>query len=892
MKTKSTIRIFFTRTAMLLTLLFTTLSAWAQTPRAMVVYCDENKTLYFTNRVFETIEEVLPYNEDHTSRLYIPEGSSDPLVVSFFVIDRNVTATGNNNPNWITDVNNLGYHPTTLVFESSFAHVRPTSCARWFPITTLTDIQGIENLNTSEVTNMSYMFTSCSALTRLDLSGFDTAKVTDMSYMFSRCSNLISIIIGDGWDTTSVTSSNYMFYNCTSIIGYDGTTYKPYNEWNKTMAHAGTGGYMCKYNPHAVYCASNHTLYFTTSYRQINVGGSFFPEGSDNPQTVTDVWNGTDVTDTQYPNWQVDEYRENISKVVFEPAFKNVRPKSTARWFSSFSNLEEIQGMENLNTSEVTDMQEMFFWCSKITSLDLIHFDTGKVTSMYVMFDGCGLLTTLDLDTFNTSKVTDMRSMFWMCSNLVTILIGDGWDTSKVTQSEAMFYDCTSIVGQFGTTYDRNKTDKSMAHARPGGYMCKRSAPLTLSDNSSNTETIANAIAAAEKYNVTLQGRMLYTDGDWNTLCLPFDVESFNGTPLEGFTVKEIDMETENNGHKTGYVSGTLYLNFKDATSIKAGKPYLMKKLAMKDGATTPSYTATGGTDAWNNNDSRFRYPYLIDGNTNNRWRTNFTGSPVYCEFNADAPVHMTGYKLTTGNVNTGFDPTVWTLQAKENVNDAWTIIDSRNANINSRDALPNGRTTPKSYTIQKSGNYRFFRFEVTKVGSGSNQMCLSELTMLAIYPDDAASIENPTFMNVFFDGTEPTTITSEDGAVSFTGIYNPFSIGNEGNNTILFMGADNTLYYPNAAMNINSFHAYFQLNNGIVCGNPSQGVSGINAFVLNFRDETTGIVDVNLKTASNEAGISNSFQQGWFTLDGRKLSDKPTTKGIYVNNGKKVIIK
>ena len=80
---------------------------------------------------------------------------------------------------------------------------------------------------------------------------------------------------------------------------------------------------------------------------------------------------------------------------------------------------------------------------------------------------------------------------------------------------------------------------------------------------------------------VKLEGRTLYKDGFWNTICLPFDVISFTGTPIEGATVKELDTDnpSDENGytHVTGIERSTLYLNFKDANSIKAGKPYIIK---------------------------------------------------------------------------------------------------------------------------------------------------------------------------------------------------------------------------------------------------------------------------------------------------------------------------
>ena len=100
----------------------------------------------------------------------------------------------------------------------------------------------------------------------------------------------------------------------------------------------------------------------------------------------------------------------------------------------------------------------------------------------------------------------------------------------------------------------------------------------------------------------------------------------------------------------------------------------------------------------------------------------------------------------------------------------------------------------------------------------------------------------------------------------------------------MLYMGADNNLYYPNGAMTIGACRAYFQLNNGLTCGNPSQGGDGINSFVLNFGEETNSIENSKLKI-ENEAAA-------WYDISGRKLTGKPAQKGIYINNGKKVVIK
>ncbi len=99
----------------------------------------------------------------------------------------------------------------------------------------------VSNFDTSNVTDMSYMFTWCKGLQQLDLSGFNTSKVTDMSCMFNECDNLRTIYVGDGWTTAAVTSSSYMFDVCYSLVGGKGTAYSSSNPKDKTYAHIDGG---------------------------------------------------------------------------------------------------------------------------------------------------------------------------------------------------------------------------------------------------------------------------------------------------------------------------------------------------------------------------------------------------------------------------------------------------------------------------------------------------------------------------------------------------------------------------------------------------------------------------------------------------------------------------
>ncbi len=241
-----------------------------------------------------------------------------------------------------------------------------------------------------------------------------------------------------------------------------------------------------------------------------------------------------------------------------------------------------------------------------------------------------------------------------------------------------------------------------------------------------NTEALTTY--KGRSMNVTLTGRTLYKDGNWNTLCLPFSVGdgddtdgvTFSGSPLAGATVKELT--------DASFANGTLTLTFKDATSIKAGQAYLIK----------------------------------------------------------------------------------------------WNI----GSNLGPSDLIFNGVTL-------------------------TNYLCENEIST-----DDSGT----------------TTVT-------FMGTYKQLSF-NADDRTIFYLGADNTLYYPQRGASIGAQRAYFKLN-GLTVGNIAN-----SAIVLDFGDgETTGIGSID----NGELRIDND---DWYSLDGRKLDGKPTARGIYINNGKKVIIK
>ena len=139
----------------------------------------------------------------------------------------------------------------------------------------------------------------------------------------------------------------------------------------------------------------------------------------------------------------------------------------------------------------------------------------------------------------------------------------------------------------------------------------------------------------------------------------------------------------------------------------------------------------------------------------------------------------------------------------------------------------------------------------------------------------------NPVFHNVVIDKTTHNCVFgSGDTQVSFMGTYKSTAFDAE-DKSILLIGGGNTLYYPTAGAGIGAQRAYFKIGD-----DGAQLARRLTAFNIDFGDdEATGII-----STTNYTNDTNS--DAWFTLDGRKLSGKPSVKGVYVNNGRKVIIK
>ena len=289
--------------------------------------------------------------------------------------------------------------------------------------TALTSLD-VRNFNTTKVTDMSYMFAHCKALTSLYLTNFNTANVTNMGYMFYNCSSLTTIYASSKFVTTQVSDSRFMFYKCEKLKGEEVWTEDKATD--KTYAKI-EGGYFSGGIPRVKY-ADGTLTFFLASKETLGENEYGIYDGWATPDWV---WQNPNVT--------------NVTKVVFDPAFANARPTKCNEWFQNYVNLTSIEGIEYLNTSQVTDMHNMFYNCYHLQTTDFSGFDTRKVKDMSNMFYNCGSLKSLDISNFNTSEVTDMRNMFYHCIGLTSLDLSH-LNTSKVSIMISMFQLCSNLL--------------------------------------------------------------------------------------------------------------------------------------------------------------------------------------------------------------------------------------------------------------------------------------------------------------------------------------------------------------------------------------------------------------------------------------------------------------
>lgn len=286
-----------------------------------------------------------------------------------------------------------------------------------------TNLESIDfsSFDTENMTSMIAMFNSCTKLETLDLSSFATPKMVTMSSAFEDCVNLKTIYVTSAFTTDKVTVDSWLFDGCVSLPNFNRAN------TGKEMAHTGEGGYLTAATASWVrWDAPTGTLSFHRSATK--------PVGDN-------------IYELQYGNRQDwNAHAAEIKKVIFKAGFRDETHTTCSNWFSGCTNLASIEGIENLNTSNVKNMSGMFAKCSNLETLDLSRFNTEKVENMSKMFYGCTKLHDLNISSFNTEYVKYMNEIFDGCSSLETLDLSH-FNTRYVLYSgmNYMFNGCSSL---------------------------------------------------------------------------------------------------------------------------------------------------------------------------------------------------------------------------------------------------------------------------------------------------------------------------------------------------------------------------------------------------------------------------------------------------------------
>lgn len=346
---------------------------------------------------------------------------------------------------------------TLVVIDSSMKAFKPYTLKKMFDgFKGIRKIEGLDNLVTDNVTDMSRMFNECCSLDSLYLGSFKTDYVTDMSGMFDGCYKLRSLYLRS-FKTGNVTDMSSMFADCLRLTSLDLSSFNTSNVTD--MNHMF----------HSMASLKAFDLREFNTKKVTNMSGMFF-----GCQSLTEI----DIKN-----------------------FETAEVTDMSGMFADCRKLAFIK--HSLNTKNVTTMNNMFGSCKSLTYMTQIVHTTATLKDMSYMFSACEKIAIIDLRLFDTKNVTNMNCMFAGCTNLKHIVVGDKWSTASLEKGNYIFDECTNLVGKLGTKYNAAIHYDSISHMRidsayahvdgeggKPGYLTDELVRYFVADSSAHTLTL------------------------------------------------------------------------------------------------------------------------------------------------------------------------------------------------------------------------------------------------------------------------------------------------------------------------------------------------------------------------------------------------------------------
>lgn len=731
----------------------------------------------------------------------------------------------------------------------------------------------VSNFNTSNVTNIGGVFHGCSSLTSLDVSNFNTSNVTSMWQMFSGCPNLKTIYVGAGWTTANVTESANMFEGCTSLVGESGTTYDS-SHTDASYAHIDGGssnpGYltgdgggsseeaqywielqsMLQYAQDVQSRAQGHPNVEPWMQEELAMmierGSNMYDEHTAEEEEVHHMieelnWICSEIEEAMNREPEPSEgpvpyaiFIDNNTALEFRyddqrssyPEAMDIYPFSSTvdrGWHDMAESIRSVVFNESFaNCTSITSTEYWFFGCSNLeTFVGLENLNTSNVTNMASMFDGCYSLTTLDLSSFNTTSVTEMKMMFFGCTSLTTIYVRSGWSTANVTSSDHMFEGCDRIVGGRGTQWDPEHVDAAYAHVDGG---------------TNNPGYLTDPYAEPSEGEARFDGLTAWVYGD-----ATLD-DAFEEVGRESAVQTIAAIVWEGTGALTaeqmqGITNPNLLVYVNEASKAPAGVQNVIVN------GTAAQIVLT---DASGNNNFFCPEPFTAQSisYTRNFSQTTEIGvsrgwETIALPFTVQSITHESHGVLEPFGINNGYP--FWLRQLGSDGLARATVLE---ANVPFLICMPNNSVYPSVYN--QVGNVTFSSSNVTVPETHPLEMFGANVILTPAFQNQAA-------------GSDIFTLNVGEAQGS----------------------------YPEGSVFISNYRSVRPFQCYARHSSQARGTDDIQFIPLTSiggGDDTTAIMEI-IQPAANGTG-------DWYSLDGRKLSSKPTQKGIYIQNGKKIVIK
>ena len=554
------------------------------------------------------------------------------------------------------------------------------------------------------------------------------------------------------------------------------------------------------------------------------------------------------------------EQRESITSVVFDESFANCTTlTSTAYWFYNLENLSSITGISNLKTDNVTNMNGMFRDCSGLTSLDVTGFKTDKVTDMLEMFEGCSSLTSLDVTGFKTDNVTDMYGMFFGCSSLTSLDV-TGFKTDNVTNMNGMFDGCSSLKSLDVTGFKTdNVTDMSWMFADCSGLT---SLDVTgfKTDNVTDMRWMFLGCSSLTSLDVTGFKTDNVTVMSW----MFQDCSGLTSLDVTGF-------KTDNVTNMNGMFERCSGLTSLDVTGFKTDNvtdmPFMFSNCSGLTSLDVTGFKTDKVTDM----------TWMFSGCSG--LKTIYAGEGWSTAKVQDSDGMFKDCTGLVGGAGTAYDA--------NHIDKAYARIDG-------------GASNPGYFTFKNATNQENVD-EITIKEIGKTTWCseydLDFTNVAGIkaytatgYDDISKTIWLTRVMKV--PAGTGLLVKGDAGIykiphVSVRAYYTNLLVGNlgdaikieatDGDKTNYYLsGKDGTFVSVNGSANIGKNKAYLQL--------PTSVFGGTRSIGINYDDEDGTTSIKNLTPALTEG------EGEWYTLQGQRVA-KPG-KGLYIKNGKKVIVR